>query len=148
MGGGFSISEVAEVTGLTQYTLRYYEKEGLLPNVHKTASGMRLYSKDDLNWLSMIECLKATGLSLKGIKQYIDWYKEGDSTLEKRLDMFQTQKKELTRKMKELMEHLEKINFKIKLYENAVQQGSLEKAENLPEMKRMKKKVFVPLIAE
>ena len=89
---GYSIGQVAKKTGLSVHTLRYYEKEGLLPFVRKNSSGLRIFSDSDLGWLELIECLKATGLHLKGIKQYIDWYIEGDSTLQLRLDMFRQQK--------------------------------------------------------
>ena len=68
---GYSIGQVAKKTGLTAHTLRYYEKEGLLPFVQKSGSGLRVFSDNDLDWLAMIECLKETGMSLKGIKQYI-----------------------------------------------------------------------------
>lgn len=75
----YSIGQVAAKTGLTVHTLRYYEKEGLLPFVRKSSSGLRMFSDNDLGWLSIIECLKETGMPLKGIKQYIDWFREGDS---------------------------------------------------------------------
>ena len=92
---GYSIGQVAKKTGLGVHTLRYYEKEGLLPFVRKSGSGLRIYSDSDIGWLGMIECLKGTRMTLKGIKQYIDWYIEGDSTLEQRLEMFKRQKVKL-----------------------------------------------------
>ena len=61
----YSIGDVVKKTGLSAYTLRYYEKEGLLPFVKKNASGMRAYSDEDLRWLTMIECLKDSGLQIK-----------------------------------------------------------------------------------
>ena len=66
---GYSIGQVSKKTGLGVHTLRYYEKEGLLPFVSKTSSGLRTYSDNDLGWIKMIECLKATGMPLTGIKQ-------------------------------------------------------------------------------
>lgn len=123
---GYSIGQVAQRTGLSTHTLRYYEKEGLLPFVKKSGSGLRVFSDSDLGWLAMIECLKETGMSLKGIKQYIDWYIEGDSTLQNRLDMFRTQKIHIEEQIAQLQKHMEKINYKIKLYEEAVKKGSLD----------------------
>lgn len=125
---GYSIGQVAKKTGLTAHTLRYYEKEGLLPFVRKNSSGLRVFTDNDLGWLSMIECLKETGMSLKGIKQYIDWFTEGDSTLPQRLEMFRGQKEKIEKQIALYKKHLAKIEYKIKLYDAAVKLGSFEKA--------------------
>lgn len=74
-----SIGQVAKLMNLTVYTLRYYDKEGLLPFVERTPSGTRLFKESDLDALKIIECLKATGMPIKDIKNFIDWCSEGDS---------------------------------------------------------------------
>lgn len=125
---GYSIGQVAQKTGLTTHTLRYYEKEGLLPFVRKNGSGLRVFSDNDLGWLAMIECLKETGMPLKGIKQYIDWFEEGDSTLPQRLEMFRCQKEKIEGQIALFQKHLAKIEYKISLYQEAVRLGSLDKA--------------------
>lgn len=125
---GLSIGEVSAATGLSTYTLRYYEKEGLLPFVRKNSAGLRVYTENDLGWISMIECLKATGLTLKGIKQYIDWFKEGDATLPQRLAMFKKQKQDLAQKLTDLNNCMLKLDYKVRLYTEAVKKGSLKKA--------------------
>ena len=139
---GYSIGQVAKKTGLTAHTLRYYEKEGLLPFVKKNSSGLRVFSDTDIGWLVMIECLKGTGMPLKGIKQYIDWFIEGDSTLEKRLQMFKDQKHKLQEQMLQLQKHMEKIDYKILLYEEAVKRGGLDKAETNKALAKEKKRIF------
>ena len=121
---GYTIGQVAKKMGLTAHTLRYYEKEGLLPFINKNGSGLRVFSDNDIGWLELIECLKGTGMSLKGIKQYIDWYIEGDSTLEKRLEMFKQQKINLEEQMLQLQKHMEKINYKIAYYSEIITNGS------------------------
>lgn len=121
---GYTIGQVAKKMGLTTHTLRYYEKEGLLPFIKKNGSGLRVFSDNDIGWLELIECLKGTGMSLKGIKQYIDWYIEGDSTLEKRLEMFKQQKINLEEQMLQLQKHMEKINYKIAYYSEIIANGS------------------------
>lgn len=121
---GYTIGQVAKKLGLTAHTLRFYDKEGLLPFVTKSSSGLRIFSDNDVDWLVMIECLKGTGMPLKDIKQYIDWFIEGDSTLEKRLEMFKRQKLKIEEQMAQMQKHLEKINFKIKFYTEAVKTGS------------------------
>lgn len=124
----YSIGQVAAQTGLTVHTLRYYEKEGLLPFVRKSSSGLRMFSDNDLAWLSIIECLKETGMPLKGIKQYIDWFREGDATLPQRLEMFKQQQVKVLAQIEQFQKYLQKIDYKVRLYEEAVKQGSFEKA--------------------
>ena len=124
---GYSIGQVAKKTGLTTHTLRFYEKSGLLPFIKKSSSGVRVFSDEDLNWLSIIECLKDTGMPLKGIKQYIDWSAEGDKTLEKRLKMFEQHKLDIDKKIAQLEKNKNRIEYNIGLYKRAVKVGSLEK---------------------
>lgn len=84
----YSISEAAKELNLTPYTLRYYDKEGLMPFVERTLSGNRLFKESDISALKIIECLKSTGMPIKEIKNFIDWCSDGDSTLQQRYDMF------------------------------------------------------------
>lgn len=123
---GYSIGQVAKKTGLSVHALRYYEKEGLLPFVRKNSSGLRVFSDNDLGWLEMIDCLKATGMPLKNIKQYIDWFRQGDSTLQNRLEMFESQKINIEAQMAELQKHLKKITYKIQFYKEAVAAGTIK----------------------
>ena len=73
----YTIAQASEEVELTPYTLRYYEKEGLLPNVIKDSAGRRKYHDDDLQRIGFIKCLKGTGMSLKQIKEYGDLYEQG-----------------------------------------------------------------------
>ena len=139
---GYSIGQVAQKTGLSTHTLRYYEKEGLLPFVKKSGSGLRIFSDSDLGRLAMIECLKETGMPLKGIKQYIDWFIEGDSTLQNRLDMIRAQKTHIEEQIAQLQKHMEKINYKIKLYEEAVKKGSLDIASANKRLREERNRLF------
>jgi len=131
---GYSIGQVAKMTGISAYTLRYYEKEGLLPFVKKSASGVRIFSDNDIGWLEMINCLKGCGMPLKGIRQYIDWFAAGDATVPQRLAMFQKQKENLTAQLEQLHRYMAHIDFKIALYARAAELGSFDKARALPEM--------------
>lgn len=78
---------MAKKMGVAPSTLRYYDKEGLLPFVERSGGGIRMFKDEDIEWLSIIECLKKTGMSIKEIKQFIDWCIEGDSTINKRLEL-------------------------------------------------------------
>jgi len=125
---GYSISKAADKTGLSTYTLRYYEKEGLLPFVERTPSGTRCFKDSDFEWLAMIQCLKNTGMSIKDIKEFVGWCMEGDGTLEKRLAMFNAQRKEVEARMTEFQSYLEKLDWKIAYYENAIHDARKIKA--------------------
>ncbi len=139
---GYTIGQVAKKMGLTAHTLRYYEKEGLLPFIKKNGSGLRVFSDNDIGWLELIECLKGTGMSLKGIKQYIDWYIEGDSTLEKRLEMFKQQKVNLEEQMLQLQKHMEKINYKIAYYSEIIANGSEGVFERNKELAKERERLY------
>lgn len=139
---GFNIGEVVKQTGLSAHTLRYYEKEGLLPFVTKNSSGIRVYTTTDLRWLSMIECLKDSGLQIKEIRQYIEWFRQGDSTLQQRLDLFANRRKVLEAEMARMQTVMNKITFKETLYTKAIELGSLKAADNDKNILRLKKKLF------
>ncbi len=140
----YSIGQVAQKMGISAYTLRYYDKEGLLPFVARSSSGVRVFQEDDFAWLRLIECLKTSGLSIKEIKQYIDWYMEGDSTLEQRRQLFYLRKAAVEKQMEALQKTLNAVSYKCWFYDTAVAAGSEEipqkmKQEDLPpEIRRMK----------
>lgn len=118
---GYTIGKAAEISGLTPHTLRYYDKAGLLPFVGRTDSGQRSFDDSDIEWLSIITCLKNTGMQIKDIKKYIDWCKQGSDTLEKRREMFVKQKQIVEEKMNEYQKWLDKINYKIWYYDKAIE---------------------------
>ncbi|AFQ42468.1 MerR family transcriptional regulator [Desulfosporosinus meridiei] len=113
----YTISQVAEKFDLTAHTIRYYDKEGLLPFVERSKSGSREFSDSDLEWLKLICCLKNTGMPLKQIKQYIEWCLQGDETLEIRRQLFLDHRKEVLKQMADLRENLKIIDFKLKIYD-------------------------------
>jgi DNA-binding transcriptional MerR regulator len=113
---GYSIAEVAEKTHLTTHTLRYYEKEGLLPFVDRSDSGNRDFKEKDLEWLELICCLKNTGMPIKQIREYIQLCLRGDNTLDIRKEIFIKHREEVMRQMNELQKNLDKINCKINFY--------------------------------
>lgn len=112
------------MTGLSNYTLRYYDKEGLLPFVKRNINGRRQFNNHDLSMIQLICCLKETGMSIKEIRAFIEWSMAGDSTLELRLQMFQEHKKDVEIKMSSIQRNLDKINHKIHYYHAAVEAGT------------------------
>lgn len=126
----YSISEVAKELNLTPYTLRYYDKEGLMPFVERTSSGIRLFKESDIAGLRVIECLKATGMPIKEIKNFIDWCSEGDSTLQQRFDMFMERKATVEAQLEELRKTMEVIEHKCLYYKTALEAGTEEIHKN------------------
>ncbi len=116
---GYTIKQAAEKMSLTAHTLRYYEKEGLLPFVERTENGIRVFTDSDLERLSVICCLKGTGMPIKKIKEYIDLSLEGEATLEERRQIFIRQRESVLEQIQELQKHLAKVNYKIQFYDQA-----------------------------
>ena len=108
----YSIQEVCKKTGLTAHTLRYYEKEKLLPNVGRSAGGFRQYTDEDMESLAMICCLKNTGMSLQNIARFMELTREGDQTLRERCEMLKKHKETVLERMEEMQRHLDKVTWK------------------------------------
>lgn len=126
----FSISEVARELDLTVYTLRYYDKEGLMPFVERTTNGTRAFKESDIQALKIVECLKASGMPIKEIKNFIDWCSDGDSTLQQRYDMFLERKATVEAQMEELKKTMEIIEHKCFYYKVALEAGTEDVHKN------------------
>ncbi|MFD1334776.1 MerR family transcriptional regulator [Oceanobacillus iheyensis] len=120
----YSISEVANKLNLTVYTLRYYDKEGLLPFVERKDNGTRLFKDADIEALHIIECLKSTGMPIKEIKNFIDWCGEGDATLQQRYDLFVERKANVEAQLEELTKTMAIIDHKCDYYKTALEAGT------------------------
>lgn len=120
----YSIGEVAQKMNLTTSTLRYYEKEGLLPNIERKESGIRNFSDVDLHWLEIIECLKNTGMPLKDIRTFTSWCVQGDASLKQRYEMFLERKRMVEEQIANLQKTLETIDYKCWYYRTALEAGT------------------------
>lgn len=112
----YTIKEVTKKYNLSASTLRYYEKEGLLPKIKKNQSNQRIYQEADLKWLDIIMCMRKTGMTIAYIKSYIELCQEGDSTIEQRYDIFLKQKEILLLQQQELEKNIKTVNHKINIY--------------------------------
>lgn len=117
-----TIAEVSKKYDLTQDTIRYYEKEGLIPTVPRTKSGIRNFDEESCNWIEFIKCMRNAGLEIEVLKQYVDLFKQGKSTVTKRKELLEKQRKKLLEKQKNINETLERLEYKIKLY-NEIELG-------------------------
>lgn len=132
----YTVGEMAKKLNIPASTLRYYDKEGLLPFVERSESGIRMFKDSDIEWLRVIECLKKTGLSLADIKEYMNMAAKGDETISERLKMFLRRRDEVERQLKELSETLDIIKYKIWFYETAQKAGTAKNIENFATVPR------------
>ena len=129
----YTIGEMAKLLDIPASTLRYYDKQGLLPFVERSKSGIRMFQEKDYEWLKLIECLKKSGLTLSEIKNYIFMAIRGDETIEDRLQLFLNQKEVITQKITELQETLKVVEYKCWYYDAALAAGSEAAVAKMPE---------------
>lgn len=120
-----SIKEFSQKTNVSEYTLRFYEKEGVLPFVNRTDSGRRIYNEQNLEWIEFITALRETGMSLSEIKRYVNLYKQGNSTIPERKQMMLDHKAKVQKQLSQTLKYLEKVNYKLALYDVMLQQVRL-----------------------
>lgn len=126
----YTIGQIAEMFSLPISTIRYYDKQGLFPNLERT-SGIRRFSEREVETLRIIECLKKSGLEIKDIKKYMDWCVEGNSTLPQRKEMFEKQRKTVEAEIEHMKKVLDMLNFKCRFYEQAIIDGGDERIRSL-----------------
>lgn len=120
-----TIKDIAERTGHSVYTIRYYVREGLLPGAQRDKNGVRHFTEEDLESIYIIECLKNCDMSIQEIRDFTRWTLAGDSTIDLRLKLFREKYDVLCDKMTKLQETLEAVRYKIWFYETAAQAGSV-----------------------
>jgi DNA-binding transcriptional MerR regulator len=114
------IAEVSERSGISSDTLRYYERIGLIPPVNRNESGIRDYSEIDVKRVEFVKCMRRAGLPIEVLIEYFKLIQQGDQTIEARKEILIEQRKQLVAKMKEMQKTLDTLDYKIKVYENAV----------------------------
>lgn len=122
----YSIGQVAEMFGMPISTLRYYDKQGLFPNMER-GSGIRKFSEQEIEALRVIECLKKAGMEIRDIKQFMDWCSEGSSTYPQRKAMFEERKAHMEAEIRRMNRTLDMLKFKCWYYEQAIRDGNEEK---------------------
>ena len=137
----YSIGQVAEMFGLPISTLRYYDKEGLFPELARNAEGLfpelarnagrRQFSDREIEALRVIECLKASGLEIKDIKQFMQWCSDGPSTYAARRQLFEDRRKAVEEEMKQLQKTMDLLNYKCWYYETAMKDGTEDNIQDM-----------------
>lgn len=125
----YTIKDAAKIMNVPTSTIRFYDKEGLLPFMERLESGYRVFSEEDLAMLRTIDCLKKTGMSIKEIRQFIEWVQQGQDSLKERYDMFVERKRVVEAQMVDLQATLDIVNFKCWYYKSALEAGSEKPVE-------------------
>ncbi len=121
----YSIAEVADRTGLTAHTLRYYERDDLLLTaVDRDTSGRRTYDDEDLRWIVMLTCLRATGMPIRVIRRYVELVRAGDGNEAERLALLTSHREQVLDQLAEVTKHLGAIEGKIALYTDRLETAS------------------------
>ncbi len=115
-----NIKEFSKISGISSYTLRYYEKIGIFKEIRRNASGHRAFTEEDLLWAEFVNRLKETGMPLEQIKKYALLRQQGESTANARKVLLENHAAVLKKKISEEKRHLNKLEEKIKYYENVI----------------------------
>ena len=138
----YTIGQVSEMFNIPVSTLRYYDREGLFPGMERK-SGIRKFSDNEIEALRVIECLKASGLEICEIKQFMEWSTKGSATYQQRKQLFETRLKKVEEEMDNLQKTKDMLKYKCWYYETAIQDGNEERIHSLlpdnlpPEIQKM-----------
>ena len=119
----YTIGQVSKMFGLPISTLRYYDKEGLFPDMERS-SGIRRFGQRELEALRVIECLKKSGMEIKDIRQFMEWCAQGSGTYPQRRAMFIRQKESVEAEIARMNRVLDMLSFKCWYYEQAIKDGN------------------------
>lgn len=114
------ITEVSKKFNLSQDTLRYYEKIGLIPPINRNKSGVREYTEEDCNWIEFIKCMRGAGLPIGVLIEYVGLFQQGDITFDARKELLIEQRNILIGKMEDMNRTLKRLNYKIAIYEDSI----------------------------
>ena len=112
-----TITEVSRRYGLSADTLRYYERVGLIPAVHRTPGGIRDYTDEDCSWVEFVKCMRSSGLPVEAVSEYVSLSQQGDSTYEARRQLLIEQRRGLEERMAEMQRSLDRLDEKIRRYD-------------------------------
>jgi DNA-binding transcriptional MerR regulator len=114
---GLTIADAARLSGVSAYTLRYYERAGLIDTVDRAGSGHRRYTDDDLAWIEVLQCLRATGMPIAGVRRYAELVRAGNGNEQERLALLEEHRAAVRAQLAQVRRHLAFIDRKIAIYE-------------------------------
>lgn len=114
------IKEVSNKYGISADTIRYYEKIGLIPRVPRNSSGIRDFDEKSLNWIEFIKCMRLSGMEIEALIKYVKLFNEGKDTVLERKKLLEEQKNKLLEKQKNINTTLDRLNYKLMLYDDII----------------------------
>lgn len=120
-----TIAEVSRKYGLTQDTLRYYERVGMIPPVHRTESGLRDYTEADCGWVELAKCMRSAGLPVEAMIEYVRLTQAGDGTIPARRALLLAQREQLAAQKAAVENTIVRLDYKIARYDEAIRTGKL-----------------------
>lgn len=129
-----TIAEVSKLYDLSQDTLRYYERIGLLPTVNRSKSGIRDYTAEDCRWVEFIKCMRGAGLAIEALIEYVALFQQGDETIAARKDLLVEQRRQLAERIAAMQKTLDRLDIKVERYEQLVvsKENGLKRTDMLP----------------
>lgn len=121
-----NISEVAKKYDLSPSTLRYYEEEGLMPRVNRSANGNRDFNEEDLNWVYFVKCMRNSGVSISSLSEYSGLFQQGEGTLLERKEILIREYDKLLKRQKEINETVERMEKKLANYDKQLKECKVE----------------------
>ena len=115
-----TIAEVSRKYDISADTLRYYERIGLIPPVPRTRGGLRDYGEESCGWIQLMKCMRAAGVQIEALIEYVDLFQQGDATLDARKALLVEQREQLGARMAEMQASLDLLNQKIARYEQGM----------------------------
>ncbi|MBC1472115.1 MerR family transcriptional regulator [Listeria seeligeri] len=112
-----NIKEASEKTGVSADTIRYYERIGLIPAISRNENGVRKFDDEDLRWIDFSRQMRRAGMSIEALIDYLSLFREGEKTLEPRMELLKEQRAELKDRIDMMQEALERLDFKIENYD-------------------------------
>lgn len=128
----YTIGDASKIVGLSASTIRFYEKNGLLPHMTRSSNGIRMFTEDDFEWIRLLEKLKLSGMPIREMREYVELYEQGDATLENRQRIVHERKAAVEEHMKELERSLDFITYKCWYYDKALELGSEQAVKDIP----------------
>lgn len=129
----YTIGEMAKIVNVPPSTLRYYDKEGLLPFVERTDGGIRMFKESDHEGLCIINCLKNSGMPLKDIKNFMQMVSQGDASIESRLELIEKQRERVLQDLEKIQQLLKILDYKVWYYSTAKAAGTTAIPREMPE---------------
>ena len=129
----YTMKEVCTMLDMPYETLKFYCKEGLVPNVKRDKNNYRVFDEKNIGWIKGLQCLRKCGMSIKDMKQYMNLCMEGKKSVSERKEMLKVTRKDIEEKIAELQESLDYIDQKQQYYDDVLD-GKIELTSNLIEL--------------